>query len=483
MKISTRNSVNDVEFDTIIVDVTENENLSTKCQDINHIYQQIKSEGLFETREVFGTRVNGLHFENKEYTKLIFVGMPKKSTPRNLKLRYGQAAKEANRLKSKAILYISQVTLDASSIQYVLEGFLLGLYTFDKYLEKQQPVAKIQLTVLTEKKIDQALEKAQNIACAIYTARDLSNEPSNIITPAAFAEAAQKYGKEFNFAVTIFHKQEIKTLKMDAFLAVAKGSDEEPALIVMEYHGAPESREKLAFVGKGVCFDSGGYWLKEKNFMGHMKSDMEGAADVLGTMCAVAKGKLKINIVAVVAACENLISGTAYKPSDIIQTKSGKLIEVVNTDAEGRITLIDAITYAIQEKQATKIVDIATLTGACAMALGNRFIGAFSNDEEFYKQAEISAYKAGENIWRLPISEEYKDYNKSLIAPIKNAGPGMGGAISAAMFIQEFVEDLPWLHFDVAGASCSDVDAEIFSRGATGSGTALLYELANSFSE
>lgn len=469
-------------FDTILVEVSQNGELSAECPDILSVYRQIKEENLLESG-VFGTRVNGLRFENREYTKLIFTVFRAEETPRNRKLRYGRSAKEAARLRSKAVLYLPFSAADPCGIGYAAEGFLLGAYRFDRYFEKKESAGPAAFTILTERKIDEVLEKAKNKAQSVYTARDLSNEPSNILTPAALAKFADEYGRKYGFHVTLYREKEIAELGMNAFLAVSKGSSEAPVLIVMEYNGRPGDPEKLGFIGKGVCFDSGGYWLKNKEFMGHMKGDMEGAADVIGAMGAISKAALKINVVGVIAACENLISGTAYKPSDIIRSKSGKLIEVVNTDAEGRLTLADAITYAIQEKGVTKLVDIATLTGACAMALGDRFIGAFTNNEAFYQAAEQSAGLAGENIWRLPISEEYRHYNKSSIAPIKNAGSQMGGAIAAAMFIQEFVQELPWLHLDVAGASFSEADAEIFSPGATGSGTELLYEIANSFAE
>ena len=246
---------------------------------------------------------------------------------------------------------------------------------------------------------------------------------------------------------------------------------------MVEYNGRVTDDEKIALIGKGLCFDSGGYNLKPGNAMKGMHGDMGGAAAVIAAMGAIAEAKLGINVTAVIPACENMISGKAMKPGDIVKSMNGKYIEVVNTDAEGRMALIDAITYAIRECGATTLIDVATLTGACVVALGDRYTGAFSNSDELMSKIVQASILAGENIWRLPMGdEEYDNLNASTVADIANCGKKCG-ATAAARFLGEFVEKKPWVHLDIAGTSESDEDTEIYSKGGTGAATMLLYEV------
>ena len=265
---------------------------------------------------------------------------------------------------------------------------------------------------------------------------------------------------------------------MHAFLEVARGSENPPRLIVMKYNGDSENKEDIiGLVGKGLTYDSGGLSIKSTAGMVTMKSDMGGAAAVIGAMSAITKLKAKANVVAVVATCENMISGKCYRPGDIINSMGGKTIEVLNTDAEGRLTLIDAVNYIIEKEHATKVVDIATLTGAVISALGITATGVVANNDFFYNRLEQASKICDEKVWRLPAFDEYKELIKSDIADLKNIGGPKAGTITAGLFIGEFVGEKPWLHLDIAGTSWSEKDSSYESKGGTGCGARLLYHL------
>lgn len=268
---------------------------------------------------------------------------------------------------------------------------------------------------------------------------------------------------------------------MHAFLSVARGSAKEPKFIVMSYEGNPQSKEKIALVGKGLTYDSGGYCLKTDSGMKTMHSDMAGSASVIGALKAIAKSKIKKNVVAIVAACENMISGDAYKTGDIIGSMSGKTIEVGNTDAEGRLTLADALWYASTVEKADKIVDVATLTGACVVALGHITTGAITNNESFMKDLKEASYISGENVWELPNFEEYKESYKADFADLSNMGKDGAGTITAGLFLSEFVNDTPWIHLDIAGTSYSSSERGYLPKGATGVPVKTLYYLVKEF--
>ena len=321
------------------------------------------------------------------------------------------------------------------------------------------------------------ITEASNVIDGVILARDLVNEPANILYPETLAERAALAGKESGFEVEILDKNEIEALGMKAFLEVAKGSIHEPKLIVMRYMGNPKNNEKIGLVGKGLTFDTGGYSLKPSTSMDTMKSDMGGAAAVIGTMQALAKNKVQKNVIAVVAACENAISGGSYKPGDIIGSMAGKNIEVLNTDAEGRLTLVDAITYIIEKENVEKIVDVATLTGAVLVALGTEITGVISNNDDFYDELLVAGKRSGEKFWRLPNDKCFKKLYKGDFAELKNTGGRNAGTITAGMFIEEFVQDKPWLHLDIAGTSWTDNGNDCTPKGGTGAPVKTLYEL------
>ena len=365
----------------------------------------------------------------------------------------------------------------------ISEGLLQSEYGFEKYISEKKikpTVKEFYLNILEDKKekVEEAIEEANIIVEGIFLARDLVNEPAMYMTPKKLSSIAKEELEAVGVKVEIFGKEEIEKLGMKAFLAVAEGSDKEPQFIVMNWNGDSESDEKLALVGKGLTYDSGGYSLKPSTSMDTMFCDMAGAGSVIGAMKSIALAKTKKNVVAIVAACENMISGGAYKPGDIIGSMSGKTIEILNTDAEGRLTLADALWYAATVVKADKIVDIATLTGACVVALGNVTTGAVTNNDELMADVKEASILAGEHIWQMPSHEEYKDGMKASFADLKNTATGGAGTITAGLFLEEFVNDIPWVHLDIAGTAYIPAERGYLPKGATGIPVNTLYNLA-----
>ena len=291
------------------------------------------------------------------------------------------------------------------------------------------------------------------IGSGLALARDLANLPPNICTPSYLGQQALKLAKQWpRIRARVLHEREIKALKMGAFLAVTRGSAEPPRLIVCEYRGASRDVAPICLIGKGITFDSGGISLKDPPAMDEMKFDMSGAATVLGALRSAAELALPLNLVVIIPSCENMPSGTAAKPADIVTTMSGQTVEILNTDAEGRLILCDAITYSRRFKPGT-VVDVATLTGACIIALGNHYSGLMSNNEALAGELEAAGKRADDRAWRLPIGEEYVEQLKTNFADIANVGGREGGASTAASFLSKFAKDLNWAHLDVAGTA------------------------------
>jgi leucyl aminopeptidase len=348
-------------------------------------------------------------------------------------------------------------------------------YKYDAYLtpKKDETPIAISATLIPFAGVDakraRALDaEAKAIAAGVRTVRDLANAPGNEMTPTRLAQRAEEVAKAHGIKCTVHDKRAIEKMKMGGLLAVNKGSHEEPRFVVMEY--APRrAKVHVALVGKGITFDSGGISIKPAEKMEEMKFDMCGAAAVIGTMQAAAMLGLDVRITGVIASTENLPGGAAYKPGDIIRTMSGKTIEIVNTDAEGRVILSDALHYASQQKP-DHILDYATLTGACVVALGSEAAGLFSNNDELARKLIECGDETGERLWRLPEWDEYKELIRSDWADMKNSGGRWGGAISAALFLKEFVDCPSWAHFDIAGTAYAEHETAREARGATGAG-------------
>lgn len=354
-----------------------------------------------------------------------------------------------------------------------VEGMLHAEYAFDEFKSQANdiPELSVYFNVNTDEQdmLQAGITHAQAYIKGIFLARDLVNKPSNVIYPETLAAAAKDSLEPLGVEVRVYTGAELEELGLIAYMSVAKGSDKAPHFIVMNYKGDPSSDKKTALVGKGLTYDSGGYSLKPSNSMKTMYFDMGGSATVIGAMHSIADLKLKANVVAVVAACENLVSGKAYKPGDIIGSLAGKTIEVDNTDAEGRLTLADAVYYATHVLKADRVIDLATLTGACLIALGDEYTGMVSNNKDFIEEVKVAAEKSGEKVWELPTSEHFKKQNESKVADIKNTGGRLAGTITAGLFVGAFVDaDKPWVHMDIAGTAWLDTAYSYLPAGATG---------------
>jgi leucyl aminopeptidase len=369
--------------------------------------------------------------------------------------------------------------------QAAVEGALLGLYQFTPYktVNREEFKKVDELNIFTAAKdfdvVKAAVKTARIIADAVYLARDLANTPANDMTPSILAQKARGIARSKKVTCTVLGKKQIKKLGMNALLAVASGSHEEPKFIVLKYDGGRKGTPPVVFVGKGLTFDSGGISIKPAEKMDEMKMDMSGGAAVLAALRAASEMNLPINVVGLVPATENLPDGRAYKPGDIIRSYSGKTIEVLNTDAEGRLILADALAYASRFKPVA-LVDVATLTGACVIALGEEVIGMLGTNEQLKQDIRKAADKTGERVWELPLWENYHEQIKSDIADYKNTGGRPAGTITAAAFLSKFVGDYPWVHLDIAGPAWTTKDKTYIPKGASGVPVRLLVEFLRS---
>jgi leucyl aminopeptidase len=370
------------------------------------------------------------------------------------------------------------------AVKSIVEGAIVGNFDSNTYQTDRKDQKIDALTVVArgdQAKQQEAMDEARILGESQNFTRDLVNEPSNHMTPTILAERARKMADEVGLKCEIYGAEKIKELKMGAFWSVAQGSDEPPALIVLRYEpaGAPE-KPVLGLVGKGVTFDTGGISIKPADGMEKMKYDMAGGATMIGAMRAIALLKPKAKITAIICATENMPSGKAQKPGDVQIAMSGKSIEIINTDAEGRLVLADGLHYA-RQLGCTHLIDAATLTGAVVVALGYTNAGVFANDDAMYERFSQALSKAGEKMWRMPLDDEYKEQIRSNIADIMNTGGRYGGAITAAMFLKEFAEDTPWLHLDIAGTAWMEDQKPWIAKGPSGIAVRSLVEFAKDF--
>ena len=369
----------------------------------------------------------------------------------------------------------------AGMARTVAEGAVMGLYDGDFYQNHDEaPPVLERLSIVVSDEDDElkrAIERGRIVGEAVNWTRSLSDEPGASLPPREFARRAAEMAGEFGLMVESLNAEEIRARGMGGLVGVGQGSDEEPALIVVRYEpeGASDDEELWAFVGKGITFDTGGISLKKPPHMEEMKSDMAGGAAALGALRAIAQLKPQRRIVAVVPSAENMPSGRAVKPGDIVRTLAGFTIEVVDTDAEGRLVLVDGIAYA-RTLGATRIVDLATLTGSIIIALGTHRTGLFSNNDEWAARVREAAERAGEPVWRMPVSDDYKKPIESLIADFKNYG-GRPDATAAALLLSKFAADTPWVHLDIAGTAWHDEPQPHAPKGTTGTGVRTLVEL------
>jgi leucyl aminopeptidase len=357
--------------------------------------------------------------------------------------------------------------------QALVEGGILGTYTFDRYKREKSDKQVDSLQVIEpdgrhRREAAEGVRRGEVFARATWFARDLVNAPANDVHPTHLARVATEIAGEAGLAVQVLERADCKKLGMGAFLGVAAGSEQPPKFIHLTYTPAGKRRKKVAVIGKGITFDSGGLDLKSAEGMLRMKDDMSGGAAVLGIMRALPALKPPVEVHGLIAATENMPSGAAIRPGDILKAMNGTTIEIGNTDAEGRLTLADAICYAAQKIDADEIVDMATLTGACVVALGPLCSALFANDQALADRLLAAAEAAGERVWQLPLIDEYREHLKSDVADLNNVGPRGGGAITAGLFLKEFAGDRPWAHLDIAGPAFLEKDTPLAPKGGTG---------------
>lgn len=420
--------------------------------------------------------------------RIVLAGLGKRADFSLERLRgtFARAAQQIRSLKIgefSASLPSKGIDLPLPQIaESAVEGVLLGLYRYLPFKTvHREPNHEIDLFTLLEpdeaacKVVREAARTAEVIAGAVSFARDIVSTPANEMTPTDLANEARESAKGKNIRCTVLDAAAMKELGMNALLGVARGSHEPPQLIVLEYRGGKKSSPVIALVGKGITFDSGGISIKPSEKMDQMKSDMAGGAAVIAAVRAAAVLGLPLNLVGIVPATENLPGGNAFKPGDILSTCSGQTIEIVTTDAEGRLILADALTYAARFKPAA-IIDLATLTGACIVALGDHVIGMMGTDDELKQEIREAADLTGERVWELPLWEEYHELIQGDAADYKNSGGRAGGAITAAALLSKFTGDTPWVHLDIAGPSWIAKDKPYIPKGASGVGVRLLVQ-------
>jgi leucyl aminopeptidase len=436
-----------------------------------------------EMKDFRGARDEMLHLTGlaKGPRRVLLLGMGA-VTDRRASLRRAAtlAARNAHRLGVGEMVWYSD-QLSPEEIEAVTVGLIAGSWEYADLktpapeAERKKPLEKA--TILTTNTDDsrRGLSNGQAIGSGHSLARRLAMMPGNLCTPDYLAQTAGEISKRYGLGLTILGRREMEAERMGSFLAVAQGTPQEPKLIVLEYKGGKPNAKPVVLVGKGLCFDSGGISIKPAQGMEFMKFDMCGAAGVLGTFEALGQLKPEVNVVGVVGATTNMPSGTAMNPGDVVKASNGKSIEIINTDAEGRLVLADCLSY-VKRFDPAVVIDAATLTGACVIALGHTASGVFSSDDTLIAEILAAGKRAGEPGWPLPLWDEYKDLIKSDVADIKNSGGRPAGATTAAMFLKEFAEGYTWAHMDIAGTAYSETDLVTIPKGPTGVPTGTFIE-------
>jgi leucyl aminopeptidase len=415
--------------------------------------------------------------------RLLLVGLGKRDelTLERLRRAAGAAAQalRQHRLPSATSLLHQSLGEETAAVDAVVTGLVLGNYSFDDYKSDRTELvslAELQILIPTKARkteVEEVVASARAVCNGVRLARNLVSEPGNVATPDYLAAQALELARLPGVSCQVFTREILEQLAMGGLLAVGKGSALGPRFIVLEYHGGGTAARPVVLVGKGITFDSGGISLKPREGMEAMKTDMAGAAAVLGTFSAVAELQLPCTLVGLIPAAENLPDGGAYKPGDVIRTMAGKTVEINNTDAEGRMILCDALHYA-QRYRPAALIDLATLTGACVVALGSQATGLMGNDAGLKRALNKAGEASGERLWELPLWEEYGEAMKSDIADLKNAGGPAAGTITAGWFLQQFVGQSRWAHLDIAGTAWEDKGRHYLPKGATGVGVRLL---------
>ena len=398
-----------------------------------------------------------------------------------------RAKKESAGLGAEEIAFFLPADREpATTAGAIVEGALLASYQFNKYQSEARPPPSLRILTLTRpglkrsQGLDRSVRLAEELAPGVFLARDLINEPPSITTARYLAEQAKRHCRGRGVTVEVWGKKKIQAMKLAGLLAVNRGSEEEPRFIIIRYRPPGRAKKKISLIGKGITFDSGGLSLKTAKSMETMKLDMSGAAAIIGAMSVIDRLNPPVEIVAYLPTTDNLPSGSAQKPGDIIRYLNGKTVEVLNTDAEGRLILADALALAAKERPDC-MINLATLTGACMVALGTEVAGIFGNHQPLVDNLIRCGREAGEKLWQLPLVKEYREEIKSSIADIKNVGGSYGGAITAALFLQEFVDNVPWVHLDIAGPAFAEKELVTCPKGGTGFGVRTLLKFVSTF--
>ena len=481
----------DKRYDGYIIPLCSNE-ISNELID-NEAYEQVMrllnlpDAGIGEQPHAFDMLIGN------SITKIVLFRVKETGTQRERFMQMASAMKLFRNGKAESISVLAgnaeMAYKDASMLQKLFELPRLVFYSFDAYLSQKAPKAPEVSFALTQAQKDIAAcvqEAAEIVAEGTLLARELVNRPAAYMTPEKLAECAVQAGQEAGFETEVWDRDQIEKVGLKSFLAVSAGAFNEPRFIIMRYNGAGDQAPKIAIVGKGITFDSGGYSLKNREGMVTMHTDMGGAAAVIGTMCVAARRKLKVNLIGLVPACENLIGPHATLPGGVISSLLGRTIEIVSTDGEGRLILCDALTYAAQNEQADILIDIATLTGSAAMAVGKRSSVVITEDEDLYATCAAASKASCEKTWRLDMDEELRSDLKSFYADTKNSpgGKKLGGTIIAALFLKPFTLGKRWMHIDMAPVAWTTSDELPYApKGATGYGVALLSEVLYRLSE
>ncbi len=479
MKIAVRDAKDaDFSCDALVLPVFEDEGLAPYGEidrRLDNLPSKMMADGEFRGRpaEVFLLHTYG----KVKPSRVLFAGLGKK----------GEASGEkARRAGGKAASYLrdlrgtNDIALSTSNFSRTLpqedfvEGMLLSLYRFGAYKKEENEKGLRSLTVLSAQDWKERIRWLEEVEAGTRLARDLVNTPANDLTPSALAEAALSLKK---VKVKVIEKKEAEKLGMGAYLSVARGSHEPPKFIVLTYEGqgekAKNQKAPVVLIGKSITFDSGGISIKPGEGMEKMKYDMAGGAAVLGAMKAASGLDMPVDVTGILPAAENLPGGSASRPGDIVKTITGKTVEIINTDAEGRLALADAIGYAARSNPKA-IIDVATLTGACSIALGNEAMAMMGNDEELIGAITAASEETNERVWRMPLYDEYKEYIESDAADLKNTGGRSGSLVTAGYFLKEFAGNTPWVHLDIASTAWTDKDKAYLPKGATGIGVRLL---------
>ncbi len=468
----------EIECDALVVAVFEGEKPEEGAlAEINKRSNGVITS-LIETGEFTGKSGESAYVHNPgdmKARRLLLVGAGKREefSADNVRKMAGTAARALRGKKARSFAFLRRSQLSiGEGAQAATEGALISLFDPDKYHTSDKTESRLEAMILAAPDADldevkRAIERGRIIAEATNFAREVINEPANVMTSAELARRAEEVAKDYGLELDVLDEARMKDLGMGSLMGVAQGSAEPAKMIVLTYSPKAQSSETIAIVGKGVTFDTGGISIKPSDGMEKMKYDMAGGATTIGAMRAIAQLKPSVNVIGIVPAVENMPGGRAQRPGDVVRAMTGKTIEVINTDAEGRLILADAVAYA-RKLGATKIVDLATLTGAVSVALGDVYVAVLGTDQAWIDQVLAAGKKAGEKIWQLPLDKEYREQIKSEIADIKNVGGRKAGTITGAYFIREFVEDTPWAHLDIASTAWNENGKPHLAVGPTG---------------